>query len=70
MDLVLEQHEKDFLAAYRKHMIAVQKELTQLKQKGTDQELQMKQDKKIAHLQREIAKFRQRCMDITEESKM
>ena len=28
MDLVLEQHEKDFLAAYRKHMIAVQKELT------------------------------------------
>lgn len=47
MDLVLEQHEKDFLSAYRKHMVAVQKELTELKLKGTETELQLKQDKKI-----------------------
>jgi hypothetical protein len=39
MDIVLEQHEKDFLSAYRKHMIAVQKELTELKNKGTETEL-------------------------------
>lgn len=42
MDLVLEQHEKDFLSAYRKHMIEVQNELTDLKAKGTDAELQLK----------------------------
>ena len=39
MDVVLEEHEKNFLSAYRKHMIAVQKELTDLKQKGTETEL-------------------------------
>jgi len=27
MDVVLEQHERDFLSAYRKHMIEVQQEL-------------------------------------------
>jgi len=42
MDIVLEAHEKDFLAAYRKLMIAVQKELSDLKNKGTDTELQLK----------------------------
>jgi len=47
MDVVLEDHEKNFLSAYRKHMIAVQKELTDLKQKGTETELQLKQDKRI-----------------------
>jgi hypothetical protein len=39
MDLVLEEHEKDFLAAYRKHMIQVQKELTDLKNRGSETEL-------------------------------
>lgn len=42
MDVVLEQHERDFLSAYRKHMIEVQQELNQLKAKGTDVELQLK----------------------------
>jgi hypothetical protein len=42
MDMVLEQHERDFLSAYRKHMIEVQQELNQLKAKGTDAELQLK----------------------------
>ncbi len=42
MDVVLEQHERDFLSAYRKHMIEVQQELNQLKAKGTDAELQLK----------------------------
>lgn len=54
MDEVLEQHEKDFLKAYRKHMITVQQELSDLKAKGTDAELQLKQDKKIKHLEAEI----------------
>ena len=39
MDSVLEEHEKDFLAAYRKHMIQVQRELQDLKSKGTETEL-------------------------------
>lgn len=39
MDLKLEEHEKNFLSAYRKHMISVQKELTDLKSKGTETEL-------------------------------
>ena len=57
MDTKLEEHEKDFLAAYRKHMIAVQQELTALKQKGTETELQLKQDKRIG-------KFKEDCTNI------
>ena len=64
MDVQLEQHEKDFLAAYRKHMIAVQKELTDLKNKGTETELQLKQDKKIAHLEKQINQYKEDCTNI------
>jgi hypothetical protein len=42
MDQVLERHEHDFLQAYRKHMIAVQRELQELKAKGTETELQFR----------------------------
>jgi hypothetical protein len=34
LDLVLEKHETDFLAAYRYHMLKVQGELTDLKNHG------------------------------------
>lgn len=39
MDMRLEKHEQDFLSAYRKHMISVQREILNLKSKGTENEL-------------------------------
>lgn len=42
LDMVLENHEKDFLSAYRLHMVRVQQELTELKTRGTEAQLQLK----------------------------
>lgn len=39
LDSVLEKHEKDFLTAYRFHMLKVQNELLELKQKANENEL-------------------------------
>jgi len=54
LDMVLENHEKDFLSAYRLHMVHVQQELTELKTRGTEAQLQQKQEKKIASLEFEL----------------
>jgi len=39
LDLVLEKHEKDFLSAYRFHMVKVQAELTELKSRANEGKL-------------------------------
>ena len=39
LDKVLEKNEKDFLTAYRFHMLKVQNELMQLKKKANETEL-------------------------------
>ena len=39
LDHVLEKNEKDFLTAYRFHMLKVQNELMQLKKKANETEL-------------------------------
>ena len=39
LDTVLEKNEKDFLTAYRFHMLKVQNELMQLKKKANETEL-------------------------------
>ena len=39
LDKVLEKNEKDFLMAYRFHMLKVQNELMQLKKKASETEL-------------------------------
>jgi hypothetical protein len=64
LDMVLENHEKDFLSAYRLHMVRVQQELTELKTRGTEAQLQLKQEKRIAALELELNHYRQDCMKI------
>ena len=44
LDSVLEKNEKDFLMAYRFHMLKVQNELMQLKKKASETELKAIQD--------------------------
>ena len=39
LDMVLETHEKDFLSAYRLHMVKVQQELAELKTRGTEAQI-------------------------------
>lgn len=45
-------------------MIAVQKELTDLKSKGTETELQLKQDKRIGQLEKQMNKYKEDCTNI------
>ena len=61
LDVVLEKHEKEFLKAYRVQMLKVQDELTQLRQRANEKELQSKQELKISALEKEIAKYRNDC---------
>jgi hypothetical protein len=58
LDMVLENHEKDFLSAYRLHMVRVQEELTELKTRGTEAQLQLKQEKRISALEFELNQYR------------
>lgn len=64
LDMVLENHEKDFLSAYRLHMVRVQQELTELKTRGTEAQLQLKQEKWIAALELELNHYRRDCVNI------
>lgn len=55
LDLVLEKHEKDFLGAYRYHMVKVQAELTELKSRANEGKLQQKQDERIQKLEHDLS---------------
>ena len=51
LEQVLEKHERDFLTAYRFHMLKVQKELVALKQKANEEELKSLQEAKLKALE-------------------
>ena len=64
LDGVLEKNEKDFLMAYRFHMLKVQTELMQLKKKANETELKTLQDAKLAELNKEMHRFQVDCMEV------
>lgn len=64
LDSVLERHEKEFLTAYRFHMLKVQGELTALKQKANERQLKLKQDSRMMTLEKEMIRYRTDCMNI------
>jgi hypothetical protein len=64
LDEVLEKNEKDFLMAYRFHMLKVQTELMQLKKKANETELKTLQDAKLAELNKEMHRFQVDCMEV------
>lgn len=64
LDTVLEKNEKDFLTAYRFHMLKVQNELMQLKKKANDSELKSLQESKLAELDKEQHRFQMECMEV------
>lgn len=64
LDDVLEKNEKDFLMAYRFHMLKVQTELMQLKKKANETELKTLQDAKLAELNKEMHRFQVDCMEV------
>lgn len=57
LDSVLEKNERDFLTAYRFHMLKVQSELMQLKKKANETELKTIQDAKLSELDKEQNRF-------------
>ena len=64
LDLVLEKHEKDFLGAYRYHMVKVQSELTELKGRANEKQLQQKQDERIQKLEQDLSQYKGDCLKI------
>eukprot|EP00347_Sterkiella_histriomuscorum_P008339 403345473 len=64
LDQILEKHEKDFLTAYRYHMLKVQKELVALKQKANENELKNQQESRINELEKQTQMFREQCMKL------
>ena len=58
-DNALEQHEKDFLSAYREHMLKVQGELNQYKNRTNEVDAQVRKDERIAVLEGSLFVFRQ-----------
>lgn len=64
---ILERHEKDFLTAYRFHMLKVQKELVSLKQQANESELKAAQEQKLTALEQQIRDLRAECIRIRVE---
>lgn len=67
LESILERHERDFLTAYRFHMLKVQKELVALKQKANEEELKALQESKLKALEQQIRDIRVGCMLIRGE---
>jgi len=63
LDVVLENNEKDFLMAYRFHMLKVQNELLVLKKKAGETELKTIQDSKLADLETQVRTVQAECME-------
>lgn len=67
LDQVLENNEKDFLMAYRFHMLKVQNELMALKKKAGETELKAIQDAKLNELEGQLRAIQQQCMESRKE---
>ena len=59
---ILQEHEKEFLAAYRLHMFEVQKEIKRLKESITFEEIKRKRDEEILARERERDWFRNEAL--------
>lgn len=55
---VLNQHERDFLHAYKLHMLKIEKELIALKSKSKDQDSRLTQDTRIVALEQSLVWFK------------
>ena len=51
--LILQSHEHEFLAAYKTHMVEIQREIKLLKQSITFEEIKRKRDEEILSKERE-----------------
>lgn len=51
IDQVIEGHEKDYFAAYRGHVMKIQRELEQMKRKQNEQEFLQRKDNRVRKLE-------------------
>lgn len=64
LDNILERNEKDFLTAYRGHMLKVQKELEYFKAKTSEQEFRMKMDEHVQKIEKSLEWFRSEALNL------
>eukprot|EP00347_Sterkiella_histriomuscorum_P001031 403373603 len=65
IDGMIVKHEKDFMAAYRGHMLKIQKELVAMKKKCSEQEFALRRDEKIMSLERQLEWFRSEALNLS-----
>eukprot|EP00347_Sterkiella_histriomuscorum_P021148 403335070 len=65
IDNMLQKQEIDFLAAYRGHMIKVQKEIVMFKKLLSEQQFKIKRDKTVATLQKSFTWFRDEALNLS-----
>lgn len=64
LDNILERNEKDFLTAYRGHMLKVQKELEYFKAKTSEQEFRLKMDDHVQTIEKSLEWFRAEALNL------
>ena len=64
LDHILERNEKDFLTAYRGHMLKVQKELEFFKTKTSEQEFRLRTNEHVQKLEKSLEWFRDEALNL------
>lgn len=63
---VIQTYEKDFVTAYKDHMIKVQCELIHIKKKSSEHYLKMQKDERVKFLESTISWFRDEAMKLAQ----
>lgn len=62
---IIQKHQADFITSYKDHMVKVQLEMAEFRQKTSDFYLSMKKNEKIRLLESSITFFRDECIKMT-----
>ena len=69
IDRIVEEHEKDFLAAFEQKMYIIQKDMRDLKEKASVERIKAKQEARLVNLEKERDWFRQEALDLDKMNK-
>ena len=69
IDKIVEEHEKDFLAAFEQKMYVVQKDMRDLKEKASVERIKAKSEARLVNLEKERDWFRREALDLNKMNK-
>lgn len=68
IDSMIEKHEKDFITAYRGHMLKIAKEMEHLKKKCNEQEFLLRRDERVNSLEKQLEWFRAESLNLSKSA--